>query len=264
MSQRLQSIKKWSRSLTVLGLSLSLPFSMAVESARGDFFIPGWTPQSSEWFPFPLPQNSDNSRNTSPQAGVEFEPEPTPTPQQTNTDEPIPQVEVTTTNVDDPRFVCQQVGNEYTVMYYPPDQNAQAYPWAIPGRMGGGWTPERRCAEISRRLESYRPDGLSQLLTSVENGYNVICATTEDIPDCRIVLTVPVGENPEFVRDRIFQNLVVADGGGSTQGVYTLVGDRSGEDLVQDIFGITRRRSNGINLKPFLHPQDRGTGTQLR
>lgn len=262
MSQCLQSIKKWSRTLTVLSLSLSLPFSMAVDSAFGDFLIPGWTPQASEWFPFPSSQSLDNSRTNTPQTNPNIE--PTSTTEQTATDDPIPQVEVTTTNLDDPRFVCQQVGNEYTVMYYPPDQAAQAYPWAIPGRMGGGWTPERRCAEISRRLESYRPDGLSRLLTSVENGYNVICATTEDVPDCRIVLTVPVGESPEFVRDRIFQNLVVADGGGSTQGVYTLVGDRSGEDLIEDVFGISRRRSNGINLKPFLHPQDRGTGTQLR
>jgi hypothetical protein len=81
------------------------------------------------------------------------------------------------------------------------------------------------------------------------------------------VLTVPVGESPELVRDRIFQNLVVADNGQATQGVYTLVNNRSGDDLIQDIFGIrhpSRQRSNGINLKPFLHPQDRGTGTRLR
>jgi hypothetical protein len=262
MSQRLQSIKKLSRTLGLLSISFTLPFSMGVSSARGDFLIPGWTPEASEWFSFPYPQNLENSRTNTPQTNPNVE--TLPTSQPTATDEPIPQVEVTTTNLDDPRFVCQQVGNEYTVMYNPPNQAAQSYPWAIPGRMGGGWTPERRCGEISRRLESYRPDGLSQLLTRVENGYNVICATTEDVPDCRIVLTVPVGESPEFVRDRIFQNLVVADDGGSTRGVYTLVGDRSGEDLVRDVFGTMRRRSNGINLKPFLHPQDRGTGTKLR
>ncbi|MGB3531919.1 MAG: COP23 domain-containing protein [Microcoleaceae cyanobacterium] len=260
MSQRLQSIKKWSRALTLVGLSLSLPFSMGVGSARADFWMPGWTPQATEWFPFPLPQNSEVPTNTSQQVNPEIESSQTTTA----TDEPIPQVEVTTTNPDDPRFVCEQVGNEYTVMYYPPSQQ-QAFPWAIPGQMGGGWTPERRCVEISRRLESYRPDGLSEMLTSVENGYNVICATTEDVPDCRIVLTVPVGESAAFVRDRIFQNLVVAESGGSTQGIYTLVDDRSGDEFIQDLFGRPRRsRSNGINLKPFLHPQDRGTGTQLR
>jgi hypothetical protein len=263
MSQLLQSIKKWSQTLSILSLSVSLPFWVGVGSARGDFLIPGWTPQSSEWFPFPLPQNSDYPEPSLEQVNPEIESSQTIN----STDEPVPQVEVTTTNFDDPRFVCERVGNEYTVMYYPPSQQSQAYPWAIPGRMGGGWTPERRCVEISRRLESYRPDGLSELLTSVENGYNVICATTEDVPDCRIVLTVPVGESPELVRDRIFQNLVVADNGQATQGVYTLVDNRSGDDLIQDVFGIrhpSRQRSNGINLKPFLHPQDRGTGTRLR
>ncbi len=262
MSQLLQSIKKWSQTFSLLSLSLSLPLLIGVDSARGDFLIPGWTPNSPEWFPFP--QNSGNSRTPAPQ--VDREIEPTQTSETTTTDEPVPQVEVTTTNLDDPRFVCEQVGNEYTVMYNPPTQQSRAFPWAIPGRMGGGWSPERRCVEISRRLESYRPDGLSELLTTVENGYNVICATTEDVPDCRIVLTVPVGESPEFVRDRIFQNLVVADSGGATQGIYTLVDNRSGDDLIQEAFGRRRGRkgSGGINLKPFLHPQDRGTGTRLR
>ncbi|MGF1490979.1 MAG: COP23 domain-containing protein [Microcoleaceae cyanobacterium] len=186
---------------------------------------------------------------------------------------PQPQPETRNEPIDLPgepnaylRFFCESVDNQYTVMYYPASQPNQSYPWAIPGAMGGGWTPERRCNEIARRLEAYRPDGLSELQTGIENGYNVICATTEDVPDCRIVLTVPPGENPELVRDRIFENLVTADTGTPTQGVYTFTEDGSGLDIFQGLFGRSRRQQSpqGIDLKPFLDRLDRGNGANLR
>ncbi|MEL7037129.1 MAG: COP23 domain-containing protein [Cyanobacteria bacterium J06592_8] len=205
----------------------------------------------------PVPETNDTPTEV-PQ------PQPVPLPEASET-APSPSTETAT----EPRFRCEQIGGEYTVMYYPVSQNNQGFAWAVPGVMGGGWTPERRCNEISRRLESYRPDGLYELLTGVENGYNVICATTEDIPNCRIVLTVPEAENPQSVRDRIFQNLVVADSGTPTQGVYTFTDDSTG-DPIPGIFrggtgrNSTRRRPVGINLKPFLAPEDRGTGTKLQ
>ena len=78
------------------------------------------------------------------------------------------------------RFTCEIEAGEYTVMYRPKSEPGQAYPWAVPTEMGGGWTPERRCETISARLEEYRPDGLVELRTDVENGYDTDCATTED------------------------------------------------------------------------------------
>jgi len=56
--------------------------------------------------------------------------------------------------------------------------------------MGDGWTSERRCTEIST-ARTYRPDGLIELRTDVENNYNTVCVTTENDPSCRIVFTVP-------------------------------------------------------------------------
>lgn len=175
---------------------------------------------------------------------------------------PIPQVEVETGETEIARFRCEVIGGQYTVMYYPVSQPNQGYAWAVPSNMGGGWTPERRCSEISRRLESYRPDGLSELSTAIENGYNTLCATTEDVPQCRIVLTVPPGEDPLFVRDRIFQNLVIADSGQSTQGVYTLVDEKSTGDVIRGVLGGSRNRQ-GIPLRQFLDPTDGGTGSRL-
>lgn len=174
-----------------------------------------------------------------------------------------------TQNLNDVRFSCQVSNGQYTVMYNPQSQSGQYYPWATPTSLGGGWSPERRCNEISRRLESYRPDGLIELRTGQENGYNTICVTTEDVPSCRIVLTVPPGQNPVAIRDRIFNNLLVADSGQQTSAVTAYQGN--GSDIINQIgqalglnSGGNRRTSRGaIDLRPFLDPADGGTGARL-
>ncbi|MEM8640548.1 MAG: COP23 domain-containing protein [Cyanobacteria bacterium P01_G01_bin.54] len=182
--------------------------------------------------------------------------------------------DVVVETTDNPRFSCQFLNSEHTVAYSPVEQPNQNYAWASPRDLGGGWTAERRCAEISRRLEEYRPDGLVELRTGMENGYNVICVTTEDDPSCRIVFTVPPGQDPIATRDAVFDNLTLADSGQNTQGVPTLrEGDRNILTDIGDIFGVglpgggssggSSASSTGINLRPFLAPSDRGTGERL-
>lgn len=178
----------------------------------------------------------------------------------------------------DQRFSCEFLNSEHTVAYSPVEQPNQNYAWASPGDLGGGWTAERRCSEISRRLEEYRPDGLVELQTGTENGYNVVCVTTEDDPSCRIVFTVPPGQDPIATRDAVFDNLTLADSGQSTQGVPTLREGGGGGGILNDIgdvFGIdlpggssnsgrtSRSTTGGIDLRPFLAPSDRGTGEKL-
>ncbi|OLP18826.1 hypothetical protein BST81_08810 [Leptolyngbya sp. 'hensonii'] len=187
-----------------------------------------------------------------------------------------------TTTTSQPRFTCQNSNGQYVVMYHPESQPNQYYPWATPTGLGGGWTPERRCSEISRRLESYRPDGLLEMQTAMENGYNTVCVTTERVPSCRIVFTVPPGQDPIATRDRVFQNLTIADSGQQTQGVNTYTGNGRGipgtgintkDPLLNDIVKIgntvlgganTGNRSSNINLRPFLDPADGGTGAMLQ
>jgi hypothetical protein len=164
----------------------------------------------------------------------------------------------------DRRFSCQTQNGQYTIVYQPKSQAGQFYPWAIPAVMGGGWSSERRCNEISRRLEQYRPDGLTEIRTGVENGYNVICATTDRNGACRIVLTVPRGADPTNIRDRVFANLTTADSGQATVGVNTYVqGNRSSS--FGGLFSNPKAnyRNNGIDLKPFLDPADGGTGVNI-
>jgi hypothetical protein len=189
------------------------------------------------------------------------------------------------------RFSCQSQNGQYTVVYQPKSQPGKVFAWATPSVMGGGWSSDRRCNEISRRLESYRPDGLVEMRTGIENGYNTICATTEKNNACRIILTVPVGQDPATTRDRVFSNLAVADSGQTTAPVSTFAeGDRN----LQSLFGVdlsgllggrpqqtpanttptnTANTANtsrpnfsgdGIYLKPFLDPSDGGTGSGLR
>ncbi|MFQ3679075.1 MAG: COP23 domain-containing protein [Pseudanabaenaceae cyanobacterium] len=148
-------------------------------------------------------------------------------------------------------FSCQFANGRPEVSYQPPSQPGRFYPWAAPGQMGGGWSPEQRCFEIARRLEAYRADGLTELRTGVENGYNVVCATTERNPLCRIVFTVPVGADPLTIRDRVFENLLIADSGQGTIAVNTLRANSQPR--------IFRSRAAGINLRPFLDVRDGGT-----
>ncbi|WP_299402649.1 COP23 domain-containing protein [Acaryochloris sp. IP29b_bin.148] len=196
-------------------------------------------------------------------------------------------------NPDDPadissstRFFCQYTGGQYTVMYNPKSRPNEAFPWAVPAEMGGGWTPELRCQEIARRLEEYRPDGLLELQTGTENGYNTVCATSEADSNCRIVFTVPRGQDPTTTRNAVFDNLTVANSGEMTQGVNTFVGndrntplnigngrqDSLGQivNLGKTLFGKRSRSLSrtplraGMNLRPHLDPADGGTGKALR
>lgn len=168
------------------------------------------------------------------------------------------------------RFFCQSNAGQPTVMYQPESQPDRAYPWAVPSAMGGGWSPEARCQEIAKRLEQYRPDGLVEMATAVENGLNTICVTTDRAPACRIVLTVPNGQDPVATRDQIFQNLASADDGQMTQGVRTF-GSTGNNDLfgkLGNVLGMpgagqTKARKAGLNLRPFLDRADGGTGSKL-
>ncbi|WP_121970998.1 COP23 domain-containing protein [Leptolyngbya sp. BC1307] len=185
--------------------------------------------------------------------------------------EPVPEVEPAAEGSElpaDARFACQLYQGEFTVMYQPESQPEQAYPWATPGEMGGGWTAERRCYTISDRLESYRPQGLVDLQVGVENGYDIVCATTEQTPgQCQIVFTVPPGQNPVVTRDRVFENLAQADAGSDTTVVNTFTGN--GSNILGQLGEILNFPSSGtsadaINLKPFLDTADGGTGSALR
>ncbi|MCU0524795.1 MAG: COP23 domain-containing protein [Elainella sp. Prado103] len=247
---RFQQLGLTQLGLTVSGILLASPIVMATSVQA----LPSWLQLSGDRDPVSTPATRSQ----------------TTTAQSSDSSNPTRQ---TPQNTDQIRFSCQVVNGQYTVMYNPQSQPGQYYPWATPTALGGGWSPERRCNEISRRLESYRPDGLLELRTGQENGYNTVCVTTEDVATCRIVLTVPPGQDPVAIRDRIFNNLLVADSGERTSAViaYQDNGDgiltQIGEAIGINLSNLGNRRSNSpnaINLRPFLDSADRGTGARLQ
>ncbi|MEC4984897.1 MAG: COP23 domain-containing protein [Oscillatoria sp. PMC 1068.18] len=165
----------------------------------------------------------------------------------------------TNTSYEVPRFTCESSNGQPTVMYQPDSQPGEKYPWAVPVRLGGGWTEARRCDEIARRLEAYRSDNMMELSTRKEGNYDIVCVTSQVVPACRIVFTVPPGQNPWAVRDRVFQNLLTANSGDYTQGVVTYSGQNSIEGLLR---GNSAQPAN-IDLRPFLDANDGGTATRI-
>jgi Circadian oscillating protein COP23 len=231
---------------------------------------------SSSAMALPAFVSSLDAQRRSPQFTIAQDNLPTVTPSPSSTSEP--NSTGTTTAATQSRFGCQLVNGQQTVMYFPESQPSLGYAWAIPQTMGGGWSTERRCAEISRRLEEYRPDGLIELQTSQENGYNTVCATTQQKSGCRIVFTVPQGQDPALTRDRVFQNLTLADSGQQTQGVSTFTERGNSDPLLRDLSklgdavlggrnrGVKRAQlvDDGIDLRPFLDRADGGTGAKLK
>jgi Circadian oscillating protein COP23 len=113
---------------------------------------------------------------------------------------PTPQTSVPSGG-DRARFVCESIDNQSTVTYHPIDRPRDRYPWAVPSTMGSTWNASKRCTEIARRLEAYRRDGLKELRTEVKNQYSTVCVTTERNNECRIVFTVPPGQDAIATRD---------------------------------------------------------------
>jgi Circadian oscillating protein COP23 len=177
------------------------------------------------------------------------------------------------------RFMCESMNNQLTVAYHPIDRPGDKYPWAVPSTMGSNWNAGKRCTEIARRLEEYRRDGLKELRTETKNQYNTVCVTTEKNSECRIVFTVPKGQDAISTRDSVFRNLTMADSGQRTTGVTTFA--EGGNNGLGNLFGNTLpgvgnigrntpssvpalQNKDSIDLRPFLSTKDGGTATQLR
>lgn len=170
------------------------------------------------------------------------------------------------------RFMCESMNSQSTVTYRPIDRPGDRYAWAVPSTMGSNWNAGRRCTEIARRLEEYRRDGLKELRTEVKNQYDTVCVTTERDSECRLVFTVPSGQDAIATRDSVFRNLTMADSGQRTTGVNTFADGGNGGfgNLFGNLGGNspklqpTQRNRDSIDLRPFLSIKDGGTATQLR
>jgi Circadian oscillating protein COP23 len=192
---------------------------------------------------------------------------------------PTPQTTVPSGGTQN-RFMCESMDNQSTVTYHPVDRPGDKYPWAVPSTMGTTWNASKRCTEIARRLEEYRRDGLKELRTEVKNQYDTVCVTTEKNSECRIVFTIPKGQDALATRDSVFRNLTMADSGQTTTGVNTFadggnngldgilgnilpkIGTNPGVNTPNPVRAMPNKES--IDLRPFLSIKDGGTATKLR
>jgi hypothetical protein len=93
----------------------------------------------------------------------------------------------------------------------------------------GGWTPERRCQEVSNRLQNYENTrNLRYISTGTLNGYNIICVAEkreatdrENSYRCQnngLILTLENKDDPNQVMRELFNLAARAGGGPITRG----------------------------------------------
>ncbi|WP_449416638.1 COP23 domain-containing protein [Phormidium nigroviride] len=79
--------------------------------------------------------------------------------------------------------------------------------WINEDFTASGWTPERRCKEISGRFERFNSSGqLKHLKAGKVSGQPVICAASTRSSSCSsntVLITLPAGTNANAVLDRL-------------------------------------------------------------
>lgn len=94
---------------------------------------------------------------------------------------------------------CQVVdGIPTTVSQTKKGRTVSIIKWESDAFLSSGYSPERRCQEVSRRFEAYRMSGqLRYLTTGRMNGQNVICVADRDGGPCvGSLYTLKPGQNP--------------------------------------------------------------------
>lgn len=79
--------------------------------------------------------------------------------------------------------------------------------WTNEDYIASGWSPERRCKEISYRFERFNRSGqLKYVTTGTVDGQPVICSAISTKSSCSrdtVLLTLPSGTDAKFVRKKL-------------------------------------------------------------
>jgi Circadian oscillating protein COP23 len=86
--------------------------------------------------------------------------------------------------------------------------------WASSDFAGAGWTPEKRCREVSQRFQNLHQTGqLKFLTTGSMNGQPVVCTSSKNNGPCqRLILTVRTGVDPVTTLNKLL-NIRMGKGG---------------------------------------------------
>lgn len=104
--------------------------------------------------------------------------------------------------------------------------------WTSNAFDGAGWTPQRRCQEVSQRFEDYRQQGrLAYITTGRMNSLPVICTARTDGGACDgLLYTLKPGQDPTLALKRLFDVRFKARGplNETTSRVYLSVNELLG------------------------------------
>ena len=106
--------------------------------------------------------------------------------------------------------------------------------WTNEDFTASGWTPERRCKEISGRFERFNSSGqLKHLKAGKVSGQPVICAASNRNTSCSsntVLITLPAGTNANAVLDRLLNTRA----GASSTPIYLSADDEKAIKLTYD------------------------------
>lgn len=86
--------------------------------------------------------------------------------------------------------------------------------WSSDAFSNSGFSPERRCQEVSKRFQTYYDDGsLSFITTGRMNGQNVVCVARSNGGPCAgLLFTLKPGSNPTQAINQLFNIRTRASG----------------------------------------------------
>ena len=104
-------------------------------------------------------------------------------------------------------FVCSSASGVPATSAVTPNGEVPVIRWTSTTFSGAGWSPERRCQEVTARFNSYMEKGMLEYITTGRmNSLPVICVTRTEGGGCDgLLYTLKPGQNPE-TPGRIWQN----------------------------------------------------------
>ncbi len=102
-------------------------------------------------------------------------------------------------------FVCGSSNGVPATMAQTPRGNVPVIKWVSNYFSDSGWTPQRRCQEVSRKFQAYYQNGTLNYLTTGEiNGQPVVCVAQEKEGPCAgLLFTLKAESNPGETLQRL-------------------------------------------------------------
>lgn len=112
------------------------------------------------------------------------------------------------------KFSCVTADGIPTTVAQTARGNVPVIKWVSKDFDGAGWTPQRRCQEVSDRFQKYHQSGeLNFLTTGKMNGQQVVCVTNENGGDCRgLLVTIRPTSTPSGTLQKLMGIRVGATG----------------------------------------------------